>query len=267
MIFTIGNKIHRLTIIGTPICLDKKHSVVAARCDCGTEWMPRCDSILRGTTKSCGCLKVEVTKLRMTTHGQSPRSGKTKAYGSYNDMLQRCYNPNQLAYKYYGGRGITVCPSWYESFENFYADMGDRPKGKTLDRIDNSLRYSKDNCRWATHSEQMSNTRGTKLVIMNGEKIPVIEVARRLNIPWARIYGRVHKYKVTHQEAADYYINRTPRQDTIFVRSQDDIMSCANTERKLGLYLGAINDKVRRKGISHQEAVDFFITRKEGKLK
>jgi hypothetical protein len=117
-------------------------------CDCGNEKIISGNRLRSGKTKSCGCIvKVQ--------NGLS----KTAAYRSWDAMIQRCYDSTVAHYKNYGLRGIEVCESWRQSFLSFLNDMGDRPEGKTLDRINNEGNYTKENCKWSTGSEQALNRR------------------------------------------------------------------------------------------------------------
>lgn len=106
-------------------------------------------------------------------------------------MRQRCENKNNHAYPLYGGRGIEVCKRW-QTFENFYSDMGSRPKGMTLDRSDNNKGYSPENCRWATVRQQVRNRRTTTIYEYDGEKLSLQAWAEKIGVPYQTIWIR-HK--------------------------------------------------------------------------
>ena len=107
--------------------------------------------------KRSDAFRAKMSKIK-TKHGYAKRGQKTSEYTTWESMNARCNNQNNPSYEDYGGRGIKVCESW-KNFQHFYDDMGERPEGMSLDRIDNSLGYDKENCRWATAKEQIHNQR------------------------------------------------------------------------------------------------------------
>lgn len=146
----IGLKVGKLTVVAVGDITKRRAQKLVCRCECGTERQTEAYKIATGRVHSCGCVRPGMRKDR-------PFVG-TSEHNSWRAMRNRCNQPSHEHYKYYGGRGIKVCERW-DSFENFLADMGERPKGRTLDRVDTNGNYEPGNCRWATPTEQVRNQR------------------------------------------------------------------------------------------------------------
>jgi hypothetical protein len=148
----VGNRYGRLRVMERAANLYGKAAWLC-QCDCGNTIVVAGVVLRIGDANSCKCLLHEGANHR--THGMS----KTPEYRSWRSMKMRCLNPKARGYRFWGGRGITICDRWVSSFENFLVDMGPRPKGKTLDRFpDRDGNYEPGNCRWATSSEQAKNS-------------------------------------------------------------------------------------------------------------
>src|SRR6266496_181615 len=157
----IGKKFGRL-FVESKAPSKYKTSYWNCRCDCGVTKTVQSSALIQGATKSCGCLQREMVTARKFKHGHNTRANgalSSRTYQSWLSMIQRCTNQNLKCYKYYGGRGITVCERWRQSFENFIEDMGERPPGLSLERINNDGHYEPSNCKWATRAEQHRNQR------------------------------------------------------------------------------------------------------------
>lgn len=178
-----GDRFGRWVVVAvSPSKTSRGGARLQCRCDCGTVRDVTCGTLKNGTSRSCGCLKNELTSIRSrplhTTHGMCD----SPEWTSWQAMIQRCRNPKNPKFPRYGGRGITVCERWAESFEAFYEDMGLRPDGTTLDRYpDNNGNYEPGNCRWATPSQQARNRRTSRLLEHDGHTRSLAE--------WSEIKG------------------------------------------------------------------------------
>lgn len=156
-----GRKFTRLLVVGqSDITASNGERKWECRCDCGNMVLVQEGALKRGKTRSCGCLRAEVSSTINRTHGRA-RTDKKKAdptYSSWRAMVDRCNKPSCGPFKYYGAKGIRVCERWLE-FGNFLEDMGERPPGASLDRLNPFSHYSPTNCRWANKFVQANNKR------------------------------------------------------------------------------------------------------------
>lgn len=210
-----GKTFGRLTVVGEHY---KKSGVVMwpCLCECGNEKDVSSRDLGRSSkpTRSCGCLKVESNSMRVGKlsssyrHGHAAGGKRSRAHRAYTCMMQRCYNPNNKDFKYYGGRGIKVCKRWSSSFENFLYDMGNPPEGMSIDRIDTYKGYSPENCRWATHIQQVRNARSNIKVIFNGKEMCLSELAEMLDINYFSLHSRLTRQGMTLDEAVSRGLNK-----------------------------------------------------------
>jgi hypothetical protein len=186
----IGQRYSRLTVISLHERRGPKR-LWLCRCDCGNDVVVQDSNLRSDHTRSCGCFHQERRKEARTTHGKTD----APIYDVWVNMKQRCFNPNLDSYPNYGGRGITVCDEWRDSFEAFYRYVGEPPEGTTIDRINNDGNYEPGNVKWSTATEQVTNRRRLprygKRFLFDGEQVTVHQLAARLNLSPATLYKRL----------------------------------------------------------------------------
>jgi len=185
---TTGEKFERLTSIRFVKDVKSKEYWLF-KCDCGKEKVIYIYSVIKGNSKSCGCLQKERARKAQMIHGIS----YSKTYWSWASMIERCNWKKSAGYKDYGGRGIKYCKRWGK-FNNFYNDMGKRPEGKSLDRIDVNGNYTPKNCRWATNEEQANNRRTNVFVSFMGNTLTISQWAKFFGVKYNMLWRRYTLY-------------------------------------------------------------------------
>lgn len=230
-----GQVFGRLTVLEKLPQLKNNQKMYRCLCICNKETEVAGSSLIRNSTKSCGCLKKEVDRLRDIKHGMT----KTRTYRIWNHAKRRCLSPNNIDYADYGGRGIDIDPEWAESFEAFYRDMGEAPIGMSIDRINNSLGYCKNNCRWASQKEQARNTRRNRYIEFRGETRMLCEWADILGIKESFIRDRIDKLGWSVEDALSLphkFVNQriTPSQVQEIIRLRESGLSFQTIAEKIG---------------------------------
>ncbi len=183
----IGSKFNRLIVLGCEKV--NKIYMLTCLCECGNKKTICAADVISGRTKSCNCLSIETARAKSTKHGMV----KTPTYNSYSSMKSRCLNKRSKFFYRYGGRGITICDRWLNSFENFLEDMGEKPSKKhSIDRIDNNGNYEPSNCKWSTHHEQQRNKSGLVWLEHNGRKMILQDWANELGIKHCTLVSRLN---------------------------------------------------------------------------
>lgn len=188
--FVVGSRFGRWTVIGELVQKSRYQKYAPCRCDCGRVrdvWCP--DLRTGGSTQCRSCSIAE----RSTKHGHAKRGERTREYRSWRHMNERCFNRKCPAWPDYGGRGISVCPEWAASFEQFYAYMGPCPTGCSIDRIDNARGYEPGNVRWADSFTQAQNRTMTVYITHEGRTACIAEWARLKGIKPATLSWRIRQ--------------------------------------------------------------------------
>ncbi len=181
-----GKKFGMLTVLRVHGKSKDNKYIWSCVCECGNSANIRGSALTRkrNPTISCGCFTNDQTGCNNGNykHGHSIGGKRTLTMASYSNMIERCYNEKNTAYKYYGGRGIKVCDRWAESFENFLYDMGDAQEGYSIERENVNGNYEKQNCKWIPKNDQAKNTRKNLLVDMGDEVLCLSDACRKLGV-------------------------------------------------------------------------------------
>ena len=204
----IGMRFGRLLVISFSHMNRHRHACWQCICDCGVQKTIEGMMLTQGKSQSCGCLKHD----QLTKHGHASRL-KSREYTSWSMMIWRCENPKASNFHRYGGRGITVCERWRNSFEAFLADMGPRPKGTSIHRVNNDGNYEPSNCMWATskeHALNKTNPRAKPIIAKGVLYKSISEAAREHGFTYYTLRSRMRDHNESATHAIQALLKRKP---------------------------------------------------------
>ncbi len=252
----VGQQFGRLTVVALAEIKDR-HTFFLCQCSCGTKRVVLGTNLQSGHTQSCGCLNKDSIRDQGNKWRASPAFArrtvyqkhgkyKTTTYRSWIAMKGRCLNPRSHAYSQYGGRGITVCERWLV-FENFLADMGERPKGLSIERRDNDKGYHKKNCYWGTRKQQMRNRSCTLRVDWEGQLVPLSELCEQLGINYRTAYARLADGKtleeVLSKKKGCFFRDNNPRQRYLTYKGQTKRMR--DWAEEFGIKVPTLSNRIK----------------------
>lgn len=242
-----GDRYGRLVVI-KEVCPKTRASGLVRQfqcvCDCGEEVIAVLAEMRRGNTRSCGCLQKETAAntclQRNKTHGESD----SRTYRIWRGMKQRCLNPNTHNYEIYGGRSVSVCQEWQDSYEQFVADMGHCPEGdSSIERIDNDGDYEPGNCMWATRGQQSRNRRSTVMLTHNGKTMCMTDWAEEVGMPFMTLRNRIQVYGWTVEEALTTPVGQRGSRVIVF---EGQSLRLSEWAERTGLPRYTISDRLKR---------------------
>jgi hypothetical protein len=165
---------------------DGKHPKILCLCACGTERLVQTAHLRAGRSTNCGCRR----RMTLQERTGNPSQKETPGFNSWRAMRERCANPKNISYPWYGAKGVRVCERWRHSFERFIADMGPPPPDrKWIERLDNGLGYEPGNCVWASPAEQARNTSRNRHI----GGLVVVDAAHAAGVPPPTVYNRLRR--------------------------------------------------------------------------
>lgn len=189
----LGKTFSFLTVIARAQRVRPGDSGWFCRCVCGNEIKVQSARLRAGRIKSCGCKRGELVSAGNATHGHWVGGKPSSEWLSWRAAIDRCHSPSNKTYPRYGALGVAVCDEWRHNFAAFFAELGPKPAGSTLDRIDGTRGYEPGNCRWSTPKEQSNNLKNNRFVIVAGERLTIRDAADRFLLPYSSFRNRLYR--------------------------------------------------------------------------